>query len=111
MLKNVAAVLLMISMSAGSAQARLLGSSSLTHAHFPTCSEGLVESICVCRAAHGSVRQQLCRSGRYCHLQAVRLWHALRMSNTSASVAPSVSTRIRYLVNKTGRVSTRGLKV
>ena len=42
MLKNVAAVLLMISMSAGSAQARLLGSSSLTHAHFPTCSEGLV---------------------------------------------------------------------
>ena len=67
MLKNVAAVLLMISMSAGSAQARLLGSSSLTHAHFPTCSEGLVELICVCRAAHGSVRQQLCRSGRYCH--------------------------------------------
>jgi hypothetical protein len=67
MLKNVAAVLLMISMSAGSAQARWLGSSSLTHAHFPTCSEGLVEKICVCRAAHGSVRQQLCRGGRYCH--------------------------------------------
>ena len=52
MLKNVAAVLLMISMSAGSAQARLLGSSSLTHAHFPTCSEGLVEiNLCMPRRA------------------------------------------------------------
>ena len=74
MLKNVAAVLLMISMSAGSAQARLLGSSSLTHAHFPTCSEGLVESICVCRAAHGSVRQQLCRRTRITGSEPKPIW-------------------------------------
>jgi hypothetical protein len=68
MLKKFAAMLLMgISMSAGSVDARLLGSTSLTHAHFPTCSEGLVKAICVCRAADRSARHQLCRTGRYCH--------------------------------------------
>jgi hypothetical protein len=59
-------MLLSISMSVGSAHARPLRSSSLTHAHFPTCSEGMVKAICVCRAAN-SRSQQLCRSGRYCH--------------------------------------------
>jgi len=67
MLKKFTAVLLVISMSVGIAHARILGSSSLTHAHFPTCSEGLVKAICVCRAADGSSRQQLCRSGLYYH--------------------------------------------
>jgi hypothetical protein len=37
MLKKFAVVLLATSMSAGSVDARLLGSTSLTHAHFPTC--------------------------------------------------------------------------
>ena len=67
MLKKFAAMLFAISIFVGSAHARMLGSSSLTHAHFPTCSEGLVKAICVCRAADGSARQQLCRSGLYCH--------------------------------------------
>src|SRR6516162_1393995 len=41
--------------------------SSLSHAHFPTCSDGLVKQICVCRRT-GDVRShQLCRPGRYCH--------------------------------------------
>jgi hypothetical protein len=67
MLKHCAAALLAIAMSAGSADAKVGRSSSLTHAHFPTCSEGLVKAICVCRAAFKSGSQQLCRSGRYCH--------------------------------------------
>jgi hypothetical protein len=67
MLKKFAAVLFAIAMSVGLAQARWPGSRSLTYAHFPTCSEGPVKQICVCRAANGSARPQLCRSGRYCH--------------------------------------------
>jgi hypothetical protein len=61
-----AAVLLAISMSTQAAYART-GSSSLSHAHFDTCPEGMVKTICVCRASGASGHHQLCRSGRYCH--------------------------------------------
>ena len=63
MLKTLSVVVLAISMSAGSAHAR---HSSFTYAHFPTCSEGVVKEICVCRARYAPPRQQLCRSGRRC---------------------------------------------
>ncbi len=65
MLIKFAAVLLAISMCTGSANARM-GGRSLSHAHFDTCSEGMVKTICVCRA-RDSGGHQLCRSGRYCH--------------------------------------------
>ena len=61
-----APALLAITLSAGSVHA-MTRSHSLSFAHFPTCSEGLVKAICVCRAADGSRRFGLCRSGRYCH--------------------------------------------
>ena len=67
MLKYCAVALFAIAMSAGSADAKVGRSSSLTHAHFPTCAEGLVKAICVCRSVLTSNSQQLCRSGRYCH--------------------------------------------
>jgi hypothetical protein len=66
MLKKFTVVVLAISMSAGSTHARTW-SHSLSYAHFPTCSEGRVKAMCVCRARDASRRQQLCRSGRYCH--------------------------------------------
>ena len=67
-MKEFAVVLSVIIVSAGSAQARISGMSSLSHAHFSTCSDGLVQRICVCRRA-GDVfgRHQLCRYGSYCH--------------------------------------------
>jgi hypothetical protein len=46
-MKKFVVLLAAIFLSAGSAQARM--SSSLSHAHFPTCSEGLVKQNCVCR--------------------------------------------------------------
>ena len=67
MLKKFSVVLLAIPMFAGSVHAMTARSSSLSHAHFPTCSEGLVKAICVCRAGNTSRRHALCRSGRYCH--------------------------------------------
>jgi hypothetical protein len=68
MLKNIAAALLAITVSAGSAHAMARHRShSLSFAHFPTCSHGLVKAMCVCRAADQSRRFQLCRSGLYCH--------------------------------------------
>jgi hypothetical protein len=67
-MKKFAVLLAAIFLSAGSAQARTPFSSSLSHAHFATCSEGLVKQTCVCRrAGGGSGRPQLCRSGWYCH--------------------------------------------
>jgi hypothetical protein len=65
MLKRFAVVLLACT-SAGSVDARSAGGVSLAHALFPTCPEGLVKAICVCRAADGSERHQLCQSDRYC---------------------------------------------
>jgi len=63
-MRKFALVLAVIFVSAGSAQARIGGMSSLTHAHFPTCSDGLVKQICVCRRAGDAMsRHQLCRSG------------------------------------------------
>jgi hypothetical protein len=67
MLTKFAAALLAITLSAGSVHAMTRRSHSLSFAHFPTCLEGLVKTICVCRAADGSRRFGLCRSGRYCH--------------------------------------------
>lgn len=67
MLTKFTAVLFAICMSTGAAYA-WRASSSLTHAHFPTCAEGLVKTMCVCRAEHARGRQQLCRTGRYCHI-------------------------------------------
>jgi len=47
-MKKFAVLLTVIFVSAGSAQARI--SSSRTFAHFPTCTDGLVKKICVCRS-------------------------------------------------------------
>ncbi|HEX3504653.1 MAG TPA: hypothetical protein VHU22_14785 [Xanthobacteraceae bacterium] len=70
MLKKLAvalvATIMSIGMSVGSAQARISALSSFTHAHFPTCGEGLVSATCVCRAATRP-GQQLCTAGRWCH--------------------------------------------
>jgi hypothetical protein len=70
MLKKLAVALvattMSIGMSVGLAQARISAMSSFTHAHFPTCGDGLVKATCVCRAA-GRPGQQLCTAGRYCH--------------------------------------------
>jgi hypothetical protein len=68
MLIKFAAALFAIILSAGSAHAITRQfSHSFSFAHFPTCSEGLVKAICVCRATNKSRRFELCRSGRYCH--------------------------------------------
>jgi hypothetical protein len=67
MLKSFAVVLLAIPLSIGSAHAMTARSSSLSHAHFPTCSDGLVKATCVCRAGNAPRRHALCRTGRYCH--------------------------------------------
>jgi hypothetical protein len=69
MLRIVAVALLAVGMSVGPGPAQARVSSSLSHAHFPTCSDGLVKQICVCRRAGevSGARPQLCRSGWYCH--------------------------------------------
>jgi hypothetical protein len=67
MLTKFAAALLAITLCTGSAHAVTHRSHSLSFAHFPTCSDGLVKAMCVCRAGDGSRRFGLCRSGRYCH--------------------------------------------
>ena len=67
MLTKVAVALLAITLSAGSVHARTPRSHSLSFAHFPTCSGGLVSAICVCRAQDASTRFGLCPSGQYCH--------------------------------------------
>jgi hypothetical protein len=64
MLKRIVIVLVATTMSAGLAQARL---SSFTHAHFPTCAQGLVKANCVCRAEGHANVHRLCTTGRYCH--------------------------------------------
>ena len=52
-----APTLLAIALSAGSVHAMTPHRShSLSFAHFPTCSGGLVKAICVCRAEDGSRR-------------------------------------------------------
>jgi hypothetical protein len=67
MLTKFAAALLATTLFAGAAHALTPRSHSLSFAHFPTCSDGLVKATCVCRATDGSRRFGLCRSGRYCH--------------------------------------------
>ena len=47
-MKKFAVLLTMIFVFAGSAQARI--SSSRTFAHFPSCTDGLVKKMCVCRS-------------------------------------------------------------
>ena len=47
-MKKFALLLIVIFVTAGSAQARI--SSSRTFAHFPTCTDGLVKQMCVCRS-------------------------------------------------------------
>ena len=68
-MKRFAVLLAVIFVSAGSAQARVSAMSSLSHAHFPTCIDGLVKKICVCRSLANPLGppHQLCRSGWYCH--------------------------------------------
>jgi hypothetical protein len=67
MLKRIIIVLVATVMSVGFAQARMSGMSSRTHAHFPTCAQGLVKANCVCRAEGRAHVHQLCTTGRYCH--------------------------------------------
>lgn len=68
MLTKFAAALLAMTLSVGAAHAITRAHShSLSFAHFPTCSEGLVKAICVCRATNGSRKFGLCRSGRNCN--------------------------------------------
>jgi hypothetical protein len=66
-MKKFAVLLTVIFVSAGSAQARI--SSSRTFAHFPTCTDGLVKKVCVCRSTVNPLGppHQLCPSGWYCH--------------------------------------------
>jgi hypothetical protein len=66
-MKKFAVLLTMIFVFAGSAQARI--SSSRTFAHFPTCTDGLVKKMCVCRSTANPLGppHQLCPSGWYCH--------------------------------------------
>jgi len=65
-MKKFAVLLTVIFVSAGSAQARI--SSSLSFAHFPGCTDGIVKKMCVCRSLSNPIGppQQLCRSGWYC---------------------------------------------
>jgi hypothetical protein len=66
-MKKFAVLLVAIIVSYGPAQART-PSHSLSHAHFPACSEGLVKELCVCRRGGNAFsRPQLCRAGWYCH--------------------------------------------
>jgi hypothetical protein len=66
-MKKFPVLLAVIFLFAGSAQARI--TSSRTFAHFPTCPEGLVKQICVCRSVVNPLGppHHLCRSGWYCH--------------------------------------------
>jgi hypothetical protein len=67
-MKKFAVVLSLIIVSAGSVEARISGMSSLSHAHFPTCSDGLAQRTCVCRRGGDAFgRHQLCQRGWYCH--------------------------------------------
>jgi len=54
-MKKFAVALSVIIVSGESAQARISGMSSISHAHFPTCFDGLVQRICVCRRAGDSL--------------------------------------------------------
>jgi hypothetical protein len=67
MLKRIVIALVATTMSVGLAEARMPATSSLTHAHFPTCAQGLVKANCVCRAEGRARVHQLCTTGRYCH--------------------------------------------
>ena len=64
---TLVAMTLSIAASASLAQARMSPMSSLSHAHFPTCAQGLVKANCVCRAEGRANVHQLCTTGRYCH--------------------------------------------
>jgi hypothetical protein len=66
-MKKFAVLLTMIFVFAGSAQARV--SSSRTFAHFPTCTDGLVKKMCVCRSTVNPLGppHRLCPPGWYCH--------------------------------------------
>ena len=66
-MKKFALLLIVILVTAGSAHARM--SSSRTFAHFPTCTDGLVKQMCVCRSQRNPLGppHQLCPSGWYCH--------------------------------------------
>jgi hypothetical protein len=66
MLQRLVIALVATTMSIGFAQARISAMSSMSHAHFPTCAQGLVSKNCVCRAT-SSRAHQLCTKGRYCH--------------------------------------------
>ena len=68
MSRKFALGLFLASLLNGSAHSMTLQSTSLSHAHFPTCAQGLVKTICVCRAENNLRRHALCRSGRYCHV-------------------------------------------
>jgi hypothetical protein len=67
MLKTFAVILFATVMLVGAAEARISALSSRTHAHFPTCADGLVKANCVCRAEGRANVHQLCPAGRYCH--------------------------------------------
>ena len=66
-MKEFAMLLTVVLVTAGPAQERI--SSSLSFAHFPTCTDGLVKKNCVCRSAANPLGppHQLCRSGWHCH--------------------------------------------
>jgi hypothetical protein len=66
-MNKFAVLLTMIFVFAGSAQARI--SSFRTFAHFPTCTDGLVKKMCVCRSTVNALGppHRLCPSGWYCH--------------------------------------------
>ncbi len=68
MSKIFAAVAIALSVAAaGSAEAMTNRGRSLSYAHFPTCAEGLVKALCVCRSEKTPRRHGLCAVGHYCH--------------------------------------------
>jgi hypothetical protein len=67
MLKSFAVIVFATAVSVGAAQARVSGLHSRSHAHFPTCTDGLVKANCVCRPQGSANAHQLCTTGRYCH--------------------------------------------
>jgi hypothetical protein len=68
-MKKFAFILAVVFVSAGSADARVSGMSSLGMAHFPICSGGLVQRLCICSPGGkaSTMHRQLCRVGWYCH--------------------------------------------
>jgi hypothetical protein len=61
MLSKFAVVLFAISMSIGTANAKV------AHKHYPFCTDGMVKATCVCSMATSGRFHALCKPGQWCH--------------------------------------------